>query len=140
MTKEKSPKEQGDVQQVQQEMMMKLQMFEQQAQQIQQQLQAVEGAIGEMMSLNIGLEELKGSEGKEIMAPMGRGIFVKTKLLSEDLVVDVGGKNFVKKSIDDTKELIEGQTKKLEGVKSDLEKNMDMLRDELEGIMGQGPQ
>lgn len=125
-------------QQAQQELMFKLQMFEQQAQQIQQQLQAVEQAIVELSSLSFGLDELKSSEGKEIMAPVGRGIFARTKLLSEDLVVDVGGKNFVKKSIPETKELISGQVEKLEDVKKDLEKNMDMLRDELERVMGQG--
>ena len=81
----------------QQELMFKLSMFEQQIQQIQQQLQAVEQGVAELTSLNLGLEEIVGSEGKEIMAPIGRGIFVKAKLLSEELIVDVGGKNFVKK-------------------------------------------
>jgi prefoldin alpha subunit len=141
MTKDKqSPNEQEQMQQAQQEMMFKLQMFEQQAQQIQQQLQSVEQAIGEMASMSNGLEDLKGAEGKEIMAPFGRGIFVKTKLLSEELTVDVGGKHFVKKSIKDTKELIDKQVDKLNDVKKELEKNMDMLRDELEGVMGHRPQ
>ena len=124
-------------QQAQQELMFKLQMFEQQAQQIQQQLQAIEQAIIEMSSLNLGLDELKGSEGKEIMAPIGKGIFAKTKLLSEELTVDVGGKNFVKKSIDDTKKLINKQIKKLEDIKKDLEDNLEMLGRELEGEIGQ---
>ncbi|MFH1917773.1 MAG: prefoldin subunit alpha [Nanoarchaeota archaeon] len=137
MAKPKPVDEQAQ-QQAQQELMFKLQMFEQQAQQIQQQLQAVERAIVELSSLSLGLDELKGSEGKEIMAPVGRGIFAKTKLLSEELVVDVGGKNFVKKSIPETKELIKEQIKKLEDVKKDLENNMDMLRDELERVIGQG--
>ncbi|MFH1151840.1 MAG: prefoldin subunit alpha, partial [Nanoarchaeota archaeon] len=135
MAKPKPVDEQAQ-QQAQQELMFKLQMFEQQAQQIQQQLQAVERAIVELSSLSLGLDELKGSEGKEIMAPVGRGIFAKTKLLSEELVVDVGGKNFVKKSIPETKELIKEQIKKLEDVKKDLENNMDMLRDELERVIG----
>ncbi|MBU2053014.1 MAG: prefoldin subunit alpha [Nanoarchaeota archaeon] len=137
MAKPKPVDEQAQ-QQAQQELMFKLQMFEQQAQQIQQQLQAVERAIVELSSLSLGLDELKGSEGKEIMAPVGRGIFAKTKLLSEELVVNVGGKNFVKKSIPETKELIKEQIKKLEDVKKDLENNMDMLRDELERVIGQG--
>ena len=135
MAKSKQVDEQ-EQQQAQQELMFKLQMFEQQAQQIQQQLQAVERAIVELSSLSFGLDELKGSEGKEIMSPVGQGIFAKTKLLSEDLVVDVGGKNFVKKNIPETKELIKEQIKKLEDVKKDLENNMDMLRDELERVMG----
>ena len=116
--------------------MFKLQMFEQQAQQIQQQLQAVEQAIAEMDSLNLGLDELVGSKNKEIMAPIGRGIFVKTKLLSEELTVDVGGKNFVKKSIPGAKKLIDMQIKKLAEVKKELEDNLEMLGKELRDAMG----
>jgi prefoldin subunit 5 len=63
----------------QQELMFKLSMFEQQIQQLQQQLQAVEQGIVDMNSLSMGLEELKGSKGKEILAPIGRGIFAKAR-------------------------------------------------------------
>jgi prefoldin alpha subunit len=122
-------------QQKEQELMFKFQMFEQQAQQIQQQLQAIEHALVEMNSLNFGLDELVGSKDKEIMAPIGRGIFVKAKLLSEKLTVDIGGKNFVKKSVGDTKKLIEEQIKKLEDVKGDLNENLEMLSKELEKEM-----
>ena len=55
----------------QQELMFKFNMFEQQIQQLQQQLQAVEQGIIEMQSLDLGLDELIGSKGKEILAPIG---------------------------------------------------------------------
>ena len=120
-----------------QELMLKLGMFEQQIQQLQQQLQAVEQGIVELNSLNFGLDELKGGKGKEILSPVGRGIFAKTKLLSEELTVDIGGKNFVKKSIPETKKIIEEQTKKLVEIKKDLEKNLENMNTEIrEVIMG----
>ena len=115
----------------QQELMFKLSMFEQQIQQMQQQLQAIEQGVVELTSLNLGLGELVGSEGKEIMAPIGRGVFVKAKLLSEELTVDVGGKNFVKKSIPDTQEIINEQIKKLEDVKKSLSNSMEEINQEL---------
>ncbi len=115
----------------QQELMYKLSMYEQQIQQLQQQLEAVEHAIIEITSLDSGLSELTGSKGKEIFAPIGRGIFAKAKLISEDLTVDVGGKNFVKKSIPETKKLIQGQIKKLEFVKNDLQQNLEKINQEL---------
>ena len=115
----------------QEELMYKLQMYEQQIQQLQQQLEAVEQAILEMNSLVMGLNELIGSKDKEILAPIGRGIFVKTKLVSEDLTVDVGGKNFVKKSVPETKKLIEYQVKKLEEVKEELNDNLEEINHEL---------
>jgi len=91
----------------QQELMMKLSMFEQQIQHLNQQLQAVGEGIVEMNSLSLALDELKDKKGEEILSPLGRGIFTKTKLISEDLIVDIGGKNFVKKSIPEAKKIIE---------------------------------
>ena len=119
------------VKEKQQELIYKLSMYEQQIQQLNQQLQAIEQAIVEMDNLNLGLDELIGSKEKEILAPIGRGIFVKTKLLSEDLTVDIGGKNFVTKSIPETKKLIEEQVKKLEEVKEELNDNLEEINNEL---------
>lgn len=118
------------MEQVEQEMMFKLQMFEQQLKQIQQQLQAVEQGIVEMTSLNIGLDELVGKKDSEIFAPIGRGIFAKAKLISEELTVDIGSGNMVKKTIPETKKIIEGQIEKLEEAKKDLEKAMNETNQE----------
>ena len=115
----------------QEELMQKFGMYEQQIQQLQQQLESVEQAIIEMNSLVLGLDELVGSKDKEILAPIGRGIFTKTKLISEDLTVDVGGKNFIKKSIPETKKLIQNQVEKLEEVKKELEGNLEEINNEL---------
>ena len=115
----------------QQELMMKLSMFEQQIQHLNQQLQAVEEGIVEMNSLSLALDELKDKKGEEILSPLGRGIFTRTKLISENLIVDIGGKNFVKKSIPETKKIIENQIKKLEEVKKDLESGVEKMNQEL---------
>ena len=119
----------------QQELIFKLGMFEQQIQQIQQQLQAVEESITDITSLNFGLDELQDSKGKEILAPIGRGIFVKTKLLSEELRVDVGGKNFVEKSIPETKNIIGDQIKKLNEIKKELEEKLEGIGNEMRKII-----
>ena len=105
-------------------------MLEQQVQQVQQQLQLVEQNITELTSLNFGLEELKGSKDKEILAPLGRGIFVKTKLLSEELTVDIGSKTFVKKNIEKTKKLIEEQIEKLEEIREQLALSLNEINEE----------
>ncbi len=118
-----------------QELIMQFQMFEHQINQISQQLQAVDENLEELNGLASGLEDLKGSEGKEILAPYGRGIFIKAKLLSEDLLVDIGKKNFVKKSLQETKELIQEQIQKLEGIKQELEQAMQSINSELTRIM-----
>ncbi len=121
----------------QQEIIFKLSMFEQQIQQLHQQLQAIEQGIIEMNSLNLGLDELIGSEGKEVFTPIGRGIFAKTKLLSEELTVDVGGKNFVKKTIPETKKIIAEQIKKLEDIKEDMNDNLEKVNEEIVKIINE---
>ena len=113
------------------EFMFKLGMFEQQIRQIQQQLQIIEQSILDISSINFGLDEIMGSEGKEILAPVGRGIFVKTKLLSDNLTVDIGNKTFVKKSVPETKEIIESQIKKLDNIRKELEAKLDEINEEL---------
>lgn len=113
------------------ELVYRLRMLEQQTQNLQEQLQAVEQGIVELSELDLGLDELKGGEGKELLSQIGRGIFVKSKLASEELTVDIGGKNFVKKSIPQTKEIIEEQLKKLEAVKKELEKGLENAGEEM---------
>ncbi len=119
----------------QQELMMKFQMFEQQIEHLNQQMEAVEQGIMEMNSLGISLDEIKGKKGKEILAPIGRGIFVNAKLESEELLVDVGEKTFVKKSVEETKEIIESQVKKLEEVKEELTNELKKIDKELTETM-----
>ncbi len=121
--------------QEQQEVLYKFSMFEKQIQELQQQIEAVERGIMDLNSLNFGLDELTGSKDKEIFAPLGKGIFVRAKLISEELNVDVGNGNFVKKSIPETKDLVEEQIKKLLQIKTELENNLEQLGKELTDMM-----
>jgi prefoldin subunit 5 len=66
------------------------------------------------------LDELIGKKDNDILAPIGRGIYASAKLTSEELLVDIGDKNFVKKSIPETKNILQGQLKKLDKVKEEL--------------------
>jgi len=109
----------------QQELLFKISMFEQHIENLRQQLSAVEESLLYLDSINLGLEDIKNSKGKEILASIGKGIFVKAQLLSEELTVDVGGNNFVKKDIPETKKLIETQIKKLQDIKKELEEKIE---------------
>lgn len=114
-----------------QELLFNYSMFERQIHEIQQQLGAVERGIVDLDTLRFGLDELVGGKGKEIFASIGKGIFVKADITSEELNVDIGNGNFVKKTIPETKELIEEQIKKLEQVKWELEKNLREIEKEI---------
>ena len=112
-----------------QELTFKFQMLEQQIVAIQQQLQAVEQTLIDMASLNLGLDEIK--KDKEILSPVGAGIFAKAKLISEELIVSIGEKNYIKKSIPETKKLIQEQIKKLEIAKKELNNELDKINEEI---------
>ena len=114
----------------QQELMFKLAIYEQQMKQLQEQFQAVEQAIAETSSLNAGLNELKEGKDKEIFALIGKGIFAKAKITSNDLIVDIGSKNFVKKSVAETQKIIKEQIQKLEQVKKELDNKLEELNHE----------
>ena len=120
-----------NVNQEQQELMYKVNMFEQQMNQLQQQLQAVEQGIGGMTGLHLSLNDLKSAEGKEILAPIGKGMFAKAKIISEDLIVDIGNKTLINKSIEDSQKIIVNQVKKLEDVKKKLNSSLDNLNSEM---------
>ncbi len=120
-----------------QEFLFKLSMFEQQIGQMQQQINAVEEGIVELDSLNLGLNEINNSEGKEILAAVGRGIFIKSKITSENLIVDVGGRNFVKKSVFETQEIIKKQIEKLEEIKKELGNGLEEISREAEKVIGE---
>ena len=116
-----------------QELTFKFQMLEQQIMAIQQQLQAVEQTLIDMTSLNLGLDEIKTNS--EILAPVGAGIFAKAKLISEELVVGVGEKNYIKKSIPETKKLIQEQIIKLGKAKEELNNELEKINEEITRIM-----
>ena len=119
----------------QQELMMKFSMFEQQIKHLQEQMQAVEKANLDLESINLGLDEIETGKDKELLAPIGRGIYVKTKLISNELTVDVGGKNFVTKDVKSTKELLQKQIEKLGDVKKQLDDAMGNINEDLTKLM-----
>ena len=119
----------------QQEVIFRLSMMEQQMNQMQQQLQAIERGINDLQSLNLGLDEIPSSPGKEILAPIGKGIYVRAKVLSEELLVNVGDNNFVNRSVKEAKDLIGGQVKKLGDMKSDIERSIEMTNEEFMGLI-----
>jgi len=113
------------------EEILKFQAFEQKINQVQAQLNSVEEGIGELKFLEESLEELKGSKDKEILSPIGRGIFIKSKIISEELLVDVGEKNFVKKDIDSAKEMIKKQVEKLKNIQEELNLSLEKIGEEI---------
>jgi len=118
-----------------QQQIIQIQMFEQEAQQLNQQLQLIEQNINEMQDLKASLDEIAKGESKEILASLGKGLYIPVEIKDKKLVVEVGNKNFVKKSIPQTKEIIEEQSKKLVVGKTQILERLEALQSEIEGLM-----
>lgn len=114
-----------------QETIQKFQAYEQQIQYIQKQMQIIEEGIKDLEILKSALDSLKGAKNKEILAPIGRGVFVQAKLLSEELITDVGDRTLVKKNIKDTKRISQEQIEKLEEIKKELQDRLKEIDKEI---------
>src|SRR3989344_2439935 len=116
--------------------LMRLNILEQRIQKVQEQLMIVEQQRAEISSLNNSLDKIKGKKDKEILAHIGKGIFLKSKIMNNDeLIIDVGSKIFLKKSIDGGKEIIEKQIEELANVRDVLLDELSKARTGAEGII-----
>lgn len=118
-----------------QEDIYKLSAYEQQMNNLQKQIESIKEASKEIAELGEEIEEIKGKKGQEIFAHIGRGIYAKAQLLSEDFIVDVGGRKFVKKDISETKELIQKQIKKLDDAEKEVSQNLEQIQNEMMNII-----
>ena len=118
-----------------QEQLIQLQVIEQETQQLEQQLQLIEQSLIEMQNLSSSLDELEKTDKKEIFANIGRGIYIPAEIKDKTLSVEVGNKVFVKKSIPETKEIIEDQVQKLGSVREQISDRIEDLRTEVNQLM-----
>lgn len=119
-----------------QQILMQLASLEQEMREIQERIALIDQQTIEMQQLELNLDEIKKNKDKEILAGIGKGIFIKSKIQEEDLFVDVGG-IVLKKNVEETKEIIKDQVKKMFGFKQILIGQMEALRVEIENIINQ---
>ena len=117
------------------EYILKLGMLEQEFGRLQQQMQIIEQQILELQGLQIGLQELEKTEEKQMLANLGKGVFIKTEILDKELLVDIGNRIFVKKDISKTTELIEEQLEKLIEARTQIIEKMQGFQEQMEKII-----
>ncbi len=118
-----------------QEQIMQIQMMEQEATQLNEHLKMIEQNISEMQELNIGLEEIEKKESQEILANIGKRIYIPVEIKSKKLIVDIGNKTFIKKSISETKEIVKEQIKKLGVGKIEVMARIEEIQGTMEKLL-----
>ena len=114
-----------------QEAIMKIQMMEQETNQLNEQLKMVDQNVAEMNDLKASLEEIETNSNKEIMANLGKRIFIPVEIKDNKLIVEVGKGNFVKKSVPDTKKIVDEESDKLMDAKNQIMGRLDELQNEM---------
>jgi len=120
-----------------QEQIIQIQMMEQEVNQLNQQLQLIEQNIKEMNELLESLEEIGNEENKDILANLGKRIFIPVEIKDKNLIVEVGKGNFVKKSVPETKEVIEREVSKLIDGKNQIMERLTSLQIEMNNLIMQ---
>ena len=119
-----------------QELILKASFFEKQAQEIEQQLSLINHEIREFHLLKENLSSLNFSKEKEMLASIGKGIFLEAKSLSsKDFFVDVGSNVIVKKTLEETHTLIKAQIEKFEHAQVELLQKLEVYRHLLHELM-----
>ncbi|MBL7059200.1 prefoldin subunit alpha [Candidatus Pacearchaeota archaeon] len=123
-----------------QQQIIQIQMMEQEANQLNEQLQLIEQHVKEMNELNESLNEIGNSDGStEILANLGKRIYipveVKDKGKDLKLVVEVGKGNYVRKSVSETKAVVDEQVERLSEGKNQIMARLEELQNEMMKIM-----
>lgn len=114
---------------------LEMNLMENRLKQLDQQLNMIEQQLVEDEKLEEYLTELKSSPKSGAIFPLGGGIFVKGSLEKVDTVlVNIGSKILVEKSVDDAKKLIEKRKNKLNVAKVDLGNHIREIMQSMAGL------
>ncbi len=125
----------------QQEYFMQVQMLGQEAEKLEQQMQIMEQQINELTAVRESIVAIKESnsdekeKNTEILANLGKGIFVKADLKEKNLYINIGKDVIVKKSPEDTIKIIDQQLEKLSAGKESLMERIQQLQIEMNNIL-----
>lgn len=118
-----------------QEKILRFNLLNQEISKIDEQTKIIEEQEKEFSSVKESLKNLEKNPHAEILASLGKGIFIKTKVSEKELHVNVGREILVKKNIAETISIIEEQLEKLKNHKENLTIRVADIQQELRGIL-----
>jgi len=119
----------------QQEYFLKMQMLGSEAEKIEQQIQAIEQQAAELRAVHESLEAIKEGKQKEMLANLGKGIFIPAEIKEKELLVNVGKSILIKKNPEETLKIIGEQIKKLIGGKNGFVLKIENLQEEMQQLL-----
>jgi len=115
--------------------LLRLSLLDQESNRLQEQLQVVNREISELESLRLSIEKLDKTKEKEILANLGRGIFIKSEVKEKELFVNVGSNVVLKKKPQDTIKIIDKQISQLDELKQNLLGEIEKINSKLQELV-----
>lgn len=118
-----------------QKKVIEIRILEEQIRHLEEQANIVEREILGLQTTHADLDEIKKMRQMEAIIPLGRNIFINANIDSADnVLVDVGSKIVVKKSVEEAKKTIERQKEKLAVAKEQISKEAERVMEQIDKI------
>jgi prefoldin alpha subunit len=95
----------------------------------------VDKQIYELQHFQVHLGEIDKNKEKEILASLGKGVFVKSEIKDDKLFVDVGSGVLIRKDSREAREVIEDQLRKLGEMRLVVQGHIEKLGEELQDLV-----
>jgi len=103
----------------------------QQSQELEEKVGFIQNQISELEDFTKSLNSIISTKETSMLSSLGKGVFVKTNLEEKKLFVEVGSGIIVRKTPEETKEVIQNQIKRLLQLKVQLSSQLDSLQSQL---------
>lgn len=119
------------------EILQKAMMLKQQSEEVENQLNFVQQQISELDGFSKTLEELDSVKEKEMLAPLGKGVYAKADRRDEKLFVEVGAGVLVRKTAKEAKKVIVEQIRKFSEARIHLTVQLEAFKQEFGQMLGE---
>lgn len=118
-----------------QEILFKASKLEKRHQEIQESIDYVDSQILELEQFLQSVREFSSFSGKEMISSIGKGVHVKTSLAEKDFLVEVGAGVVLKKTPEQTTEIIQNQLSRIKSARINMLSEMDNIRAEFQSLI-----
>lgn len=113
--------------------LIKLSMMQQEAEKLQEQVGIINQQVAEFEVLKLSLSNI--GENKEILANLGKGVFVKSEIKDKELFVSIGEGVVVRKNVDEAYKIIDKQIAELGELKKNILHEVEKINSNLQELL-----
>lgn len=114
------------------ELMMKIESMHGEIKEAEEKIKIVDQQIEELKAFEETLEQIEKNKNKEILTPLGKGVFAKADMKNEKLFLEVGAGILVRKDIKEAKEIISDQNTRLNQIRMQVATEYEMLYNQIQ--------